>query len=247
MSKGRNCSIEGNKYEQSIHNLLLHTRLDNRQFHTQNENTLGGCSARNDIICNYISETDIGIEIKKFNTPDWMQCSIRFDYKSRRWEPVQNGKIPMNCRIIFKNLLQRVTLFDGDIPPFVDQDITHDEWTQIKRETDQWDDAYIDIPNIIIRDLYHNKGCSYIQLSNGFGLYHLGTDVCGFGVPEFLPDQQLRVRTKIHSRSNSRGFCSLSVTASCQPKNIKLFHKSPYSLDSVRSLPPRLIYRPPSR
>jgi len=245
MSRGINSPIEGNLYERKIYDIIRHIKLNHSSFNTQPSTSLGGSLSRNDIECNH-TVFDVPIEIKKFNTPDWMQCRIQYNKNRNRWEPVLQGKIPNDCRTIFKTLLERASIFDGDIPPFVKENITYEQWLRIKRSTNKWNDYYIDIPNHIIRDLYRNKGCSYIQISGGFGLYHLGEDECGFKVPEFIPDQQLRIRIKIHSRCNSRGFCSLSVTASCQPKNIKMFGRSPYSLDSKYTLPVNLTYQPSS-
>ena len=76
-------------------------------------------------------------------------------------------------------------MYDGEIPPFMEKSITHEEWTNIKKETNKWDDKYIDIPSYTISMLYKAKGCSYVQISDGYGLYHLGNDVCKFDVPLF--------------------------------------------------------------
>ena len=46
--------------------------------------------------------------------------------------------------------------------------------------------------------------------------------------PEFTCEQELRIRTKIHSTKNSKGFCSLSVTAACKPKNINNIKKKQF-------------------
>ena len=100
---------------------------------------------------------------------------------------------------------------------------------------------YFDVPNDTISKLYKHKGCQYIQISD-YGLYYLDNDICNFNVPIFVVDQQLRVRTKIHCRKNKQGYCNLSVIVACQPKNIKLLSKSPYSLDSVDNLPLNLSY-----
>jgi hypothetical protein len=81
-----------------------------------------------------------------------------------------------------------------------------------------------------------------MQISDGFGLYHLGNDICGLDVPLFNIEQQLRIRTKIHTRKNNKGFCNLSVTVACQPKNIKELIPSKYSLDDKDKLPPNIIY-----
>lgn len=83
----------------------------------------------------------------------------------------------------------------------------------------------------MIMKLYREKCCSYIQISEK-GLYHLGNDICDFKVPPFLCEQQLRIRTKIHERKNKKGFCKLSVTIACKPKNINSLENSSYSLDN---------------
>ena len=121
------------------------------------------------------------------------------------------------------------------------KDITHEEWLKIKSETNDFNDIYIDCPNDTIKRLYRNKGCSYIQLSEK-GLYHLGNDICDFKVPVFICEQQIRVRTKIHERKNKRGFCKLSVTIACQPKNINNLVNSDFSLDNKAKLPNNLVY-----
>lgn len=99
----------------------------------------------------------------------------------------------------------------------------------------------IDIPPDYISKLYQAKGCHYIQISNGYGLYHLGNDICAFDVPLFIVEQQLRIRTKIHTRRNKKGFCNLSVTIACQPKDISKLELSKYSLDDENKLPVSLV------
>ena len=113
----------------------------------------------------------------------------------------------------------------------------------MKKETKKWDDKYIDIPSDYISKLYQAKGCNYIQISNGYGLYHLGNDICDFNVSLFNIEQQLRIRTKIHTRKNKKGFCNLSVTIACRPKNITNLNPSKYTLDDVNNLPISLIYK----
>ena len=203
--KGSLCSKNGNKYEKDVYNVVKNTYLNNVLFNTQKETELAGSTAKNDIECNFKSKKDIGIEIKKYNTPDWMQCSIKYNEEINTWQPTIRGRVP-RCREIFENLIKDLELYNGDIPPFMKKSITHEEWLNIKKETDKWDDCYIDIPNITIKELYKAKGCYYIQISNGYGLFHLGEDICNFGVPEFIIEQQLRIRTKIHARKNKQGY-----------------------------------------
>ena len=238
--KGALCSTNGSAYEKAVHCIVKNCKINGVPFNSQEEKDLAGSSSKNDITCT-ISSYDIGVEVKKYNTPDWMQCSIKYIDTDKRWIS-SNGKNSESCQRIFNSLINDVKLYNGDIPPFMEKSITHEEWINIKNQTDKWKDMYINIPSDTIRRLYSEKGCYYIQISDGFGLYHLGRDICGFGVPLFDIEQQLRIRTKIHSRKNKKGFCSLSVTAACQPKNIKSLSQSPFSLDKIDKLPHILVH-----
>lgn len=243
--KGTQCSVSGGKYEQQIHSVLIHCKLDDQPFSTQSEKELGGSTATNDLVCNHKAPNDIGIEAKICNTPDWMQCSIKYNTETSQWEGSERGKIPPQSRLLFNELLNNVSLFQGQVPPFVSRKMTYEEWKTIKKESNTWNDHYIPIPNNTIQKMYAAKGCQYIQVSD-YGLYHLGEDVCGFQVPEFTIDQQLRIRIKIHSTSDKGGFCHLSITAACQPIKIKNLTKSPYSLDDSQKLPSNLLYSQPN-
>jgi hypothetical protein len=239
-SKGAGCSVSGKKYELEVYNVVKKCKLNNNDFNTQKEDELGGCNSKNDIEC-VMGSINIPIEIKKIKTPDWMQCSLKYDCISEKWIGSSKNKIPEKSKKIFEDLISTITLFNGKIPPFMLRDITHEEWLQIKKESNAFNDIYLDCPNDTIKKLYSEKGCFYIQISDK-GLYHLGNDICEFNVPEFICEQQLRVRTKIHTTKNSKGFCKLSVTISCQPKNIKHLPKSNYSLDDSSKLPDNLLY-----
>lgn len=172
-----------------------------------------------------------------------MQCCIKYNNKQKKWEATDKGKIPIKCRELFNKLINNINLYDGEVPPFMEKLITHEEWIKIKKETTKWDDKYITIPSDSISRLYQEKGCNYIQISDGYGLYHLGKDICNFDVPLFNIEQQIRIRTKIHTKQNKKGFCSLSVTVACQPKNIKKLIKSNYSLDNKDKLLSILNYK----
>jgi hypothetical protein len=244
VKRGAGCSVEGNRYEKQIHDIVCKCRLPNGlYFNTQTSEQLGGSNSTNDIECNWESEKDVPIEIKKMKTPDWMQCSLKFDETQNKWIASSKNKIPDGSKHIFELFVEnkKNEIFNGKIPPFMTHDITHSEWVQIKKNTTDFNDVYMDCPGDTIQRLYSAKNCKYIQVS-GKGLYHLGEDVCGFGVPQFVCEQEFRFRTKIHATSNSRGFCSLSVIIACKPKNIVVLEKSIYSLDDVMQLPPQLQY-----
>jgi len=239
--KGFLCSVKGNEYEHLIYNVVKHTYINGKQFNIQKETDLAGCSSKNDICCIY-KDKEIGIEAKKYRTPDWMQCSIKYDKLNLKWYTGVTHKIPKRCVDIFNSLINKLNIFNGKVPPFIEHNLTHSDWMKIKKSTTTWNDTYIDIPDMTISNLYKLKGCYYIQISQ-YGLYHTGIDICGFGVPKFELKQRLRIRTKIHTRKAKDGFCKLSVTVSCQPNKISNLDKSPYSLDDKTKLPPTLIYK----
>jgi len=241
ISKGSLCSVYGKKYEKHIHSIINQCYIDGKKILLENEKNLGGCSTRNDITCNYKNNI-VGIEIKKYNTPDWMQCSIKYDAIKNQWKSSEKSKISKKARDIFEELINNITIFKGQLPPFLEKQLTYNEWIEIKKNNDAWNDQYIDIPNDIIRKLYTIKNCQYIQISDGYGLYHLGNDICNFNVPLFDIKQQLRIRIKVHATNSKKGFCVLSITLACQPKNIKLIETSKYSLDDKNKLPKNLIY-----
>lgn len=242
LSKGQRCVLNGRRYEQKVHSVLLKTKINGNPFNTQAPNELGSSNNRIDIQCNYNKINDLGIEVKTAKSPDWMQCSITYDKKQHIWHPVINGKIPDQCRKIFHQLICDNIMYDNNIPPFLERKLKYNEWKDIKSIDNKWKDIYINIPSTIISELYRLKGCSYIQISH-FGLYHTGIDTCGFNVPMFKVPQRIRIRVKIHRTVNSNGYCDLSVMCGCQPKYIFKLEKSPYSLDNLNKLPRILTSR----
>src|SRR3989338_5939102 len=152
--KGALCSVSGGNYEKKIHNVVRKCIINGIKFNTQADEELGGSGSGIDIRCNFNDINNIGVEAKKYNTPDWMQCSIKYNSGLKKWEGSKEGKIPPKSREIFNHLMSDVNIFDGNIPPFMVKQITHEEWVQIKKDTRKWDDKYIDIPQNIIRELY---------------------------------------------------------------------------------------------
>jgi hypothetical protein len=240
-TKGSGCSVNGRNYEFKIHEVVKHCKLNGTDFNTQTEENLGGCGSKNDIECTLVSKGDVPIEIKKSKTPDWMQCSLKYDTINKKWMGSDRNKIPEESKKIFEESISKVELFGGNIPIFMQRDITYEEWIESKKQTNHFKDIYINCLDDTIKKLYSAKGCKYIQVSDK-GLYHLGDDVCNFNVPEFLCEQQFRIRIKVHSRKDKKGFCKLSVTIACQPKNIKEIKNSDFTLDDPSKLPLNLIY-----
>jgi len=241
MSKGSQCSVNGKNYEILVHGILSRCCSADESFNVSLE--LGGCSAKNDVECQY-NGASVGIELKT-EPVDCMQCVLKHT-EANTWQVSDRKKIPVGSAKIFETLIPEggLTLFNGTVPPFVEKDILYNDWVQFKKENGHLRDSYLECPSDTINRLYREKGCYYIQLL-GKGLYHTGEDICQWGVPEFVCQQQLRIRIKVHGKENKKGYANLSVTLSCQPAKgwKKNMAKSPYSLDSVASLPPTLRYR----
>ena len=173
-----------------------------------------------------------------------MQCTIKYNKETKKWEISERHRIPIKSVQIFKRILNRYNkkklIFKGKIPPFINRQITHSKWLEIKRSSNDFKDTYIDCKEDTIRELYREKGCKYIQISEK-GLYHLGDDICKFGVPIYKCKQDVRIRTKIHKRCDKNGYCTLSVMLAAKPKNINNVEKSAFSLDDICRLPKNLI------
>jgi hypothetical protein len=241
--KGSKCSVEGNKYEKKIFDIVskCYNKDNNKKFNTQDINELGGSSAVNDIVCNWNDEKDIPIEIKKEKSPDYMQVSLK--YIDKKYVPTTKNKIPDESKEIFLNLIKDKKIFNNKIPPFLIKNITHEEWIKLKKESNDFHDIYFDCENDTIKKLYSAKKCKYIQISNK-GLYYLGEDICNFNVPEFICDQECRIRIKVHHKKTTKGFAQLSIMMSCKPKLIKNLTKSQFSLDDINKLPKNLVITP---
>ena len=108
--KGFLCSKKGFEYEMKIYNTIKEYKIGDHFFNTQKQNELGGSKHVNDIICNF-SNIKFGIEIKKYNSPDWGQCCLKFNAKTKNW-------CPKNDNTFFKNLVQDKNIFNNKIPIF---------------------------------------------------------------------------------------------------------------------------------
>ena len=209
-------------------------------FCTQKEKDIGGTTSQKDIECNFYNIRDVGIEIKKYKAPDWMQLSISPNPEKQQWTSKGSSKIPRRAQKLLEGLLKGKNLY-RKTPPFLEGYITYEEWLEYKPE---FTDMYLDCPPTTISELYRSKGCQYIQVSE-YGLYHTGEDICMFGVPYFKCPQRLRVRIKIHktriSYGKNKGKMIASVIVSPQPSLPYQLEKSPFSLDCTECIPKNLL------
>lgn len=225
--------VSGRGYERLVYNIMRKCTINGNKA-LLSKSKIGGNTHHNDIIL----RDNIGIEVKRYTSPDWMQCSLKYDQNANRWQGSDNSKIPETSKSIFNTILKDIDLYDNDRPPLLE----YNKWKEMKALTNKWNDVYVDIPSDTIRRVYKEKNCYYIQISNGYGLYHLGEDIYNFKVPIFDIEQRLRIRIKVHKICDKNGNCSLSIMAACQPKNIRTIVESPYSLDKLNRLPKELKY-----
>lgn len=212
IKKGSNCSRSGKEYENKVYTIIKNSPFVIEQG--------GGSSHTPDIKC----VDGKSIEVKKASAPDWGQIVLK--WKNDSW---------VSKSELFNKYLNKLNMKH---PPFLQNNMIYEEWLKIKSE---YKDEYIDIDDNTINEYYRKKGTYYIQISDGYGFYHLGDDVFNLGVPKFEIKQRMRVRVKVHSQSNNNGYAQLSVTGALQPINLNQLMKSPYSLDNIDKLPPNLL------
>ena len=233
-SRGAKCSRKGKEYEIDVASVCkqLRSPLLNIPLNTQHVSELGGCSSyRQDLILNFRELRDVGVEVKR-PTPDWIQMSIR-PLNHTEWCPTVRVHLPQDVQDMFLYTMRNIPF---PAPPFFTRSITHQEWNEVKH---MYKDMYYSVANDTIAKAYRAKRCQYIQLK-GYGLYHTGEDVCGFGVPLFCCEQRVRVRCKRHGKKDVfNKHIPSSVMISFRPKLSTLLH-SPFSLDSVSNAPPML-------
>jgi len=244
-------SFNGTKYEIYIHRVVTCCKLGQTPFNTQPESDLGGSSSRPDMRCNHIETNDIGIEAKNTLRAEYIQLDIHLENdvwlgpkrtKKSHPETVVNRYLKEVNRKVSEG-----SLFYGDPPPFP---------FETREAFDVWETQFLekqanhglkplknyiwtlDDKDFILKN-YSEKGNQYIQI-NGYGLYHLGTDPCGFGVPRFEPGvTELRIRCK---RRGEPGCIPNSLTVSAWAKDLK---PSQFSLDDTNRLPENLTSTSP--
>lgn len=232
VARGKSAA-NGKKYENDTLNICQKTKFKGCSNPLTLKKSTAGSTAGIDITIQY-GDDEIGIECKK-KIAEGMQLSLQFDKITGTWRSGGKNKIPHAAKELFEKNIDNMNIFNGNVPIFMNEKVTHDEWLHIKKNSSDFSDHRIPCSKDLISKMYYAKGCQYIQIGS-HGLYHTYQDVCGFGVPYFACDSFIRIRTKIHARKNKQGHMSASVTSSVVPQMSKI-KKSPYSLDNFDSLP----------
>ena len=174
----------------------------------------------------------IGLEIKTCGAVEAGQRS--FKLTTERDPRQRRLVIPDNAQ----NQIHRYCIpcgfqpFKGRVPSFMLGDRSLKTWRAEKRH---FRSEYIAIPETdVIARYYRRKGSDYIQIQN-LGLFHTGSDPCGFGVPLFACAIRMRVRCKQHGSISVPS----SVLAALEIVDRAKLAPSPYCLESRP--PPALV------
>ena len=238
-------SRNGNIYEKKIYDIVKNCTLNGKLFNTQTVEELAGSSSKNDIVCDFIGNKDLGIEVKNNSRAEYIQVDVHKE-GDKFYGPKKQTRTPVSIlNRYLDEINKQKNIYYGCPPqlPFESREI-FDKWEEqfmnIKREKEGNDTKkdYTWIPSdhdFVIKN-YNDKGNTYIQI-NKYGLYHLGNDICGLGVPQFKPKKTiLRLRLK---RRGSKGCIPSSLTLSAWVSGLE---PSPYSLDDKNKLPINLHY-----
>jgi len=225
-NRGKAAFLNGGKFENELGKILVHLYDVQTNEPLLKEYVSSDAPAENeDFLLRWRGKT-IGLEAKNIGTSEGGQRAFA----------LHEGKllIPDSGR----NRIHRACLppdflpFEGRIPSFKKGDLTRETWD---KERELFRDEHIRCSQTAIAEYYRMKGSSYIQIQ-GMGLYHTGSDICGWGVPLFKCPTRMRIRCKTH-----KGIVPTTVQAALNYNKDKL-EKSPYCLFSGR-LPSSLVMK----
>jgi len=233
---GAGCSASGGAYEKTINAVVGSLAFQHHPFVMAPS---AGSSHGVDICgqCDAMQDNPLCIEAKSTGAnsqnPDWGQICVKC--LNGRWAVPDTSRSPEACKAVLASAFGERVLWGGEDPLASQRTI---EQLEIERASGKWRDIYItdDVDPDSIRKFYRGKGCEYIQIK-GKGLYSLGTDSWGLGVPVFDCPCRVRVRVKTHKSCTVQGYASLSVTAALQPVGLKHLNNSPCTLDGAGCVP----------
>jgi len=202
LSRGGNCLVAGLTYESAVAQRLA--TLKNVVV----RGGTAGASRGQDITATItIGETThtVNIEAKDSGAFEGGQLSLQVREGVYAYPTDAKGQL-------FRNIAASVMPPDGfpwngAVPSFKRGDKRPATW---ESEKHLFPDTRYVVRDSIVTEYYRAKGTHYIQVE-GKGLYHTGTDICGFGVPLFRAETALRVRCKQHGSTPMPGSVMLSL------------------------------------
>ena len=207
----------GKKYQTKICEIINNLQINDIPV---NAIEVEGAKAGADI--SLISHSNIGIETKNKGAFEGGCKKMTYNQINKRLEIADES---IHNTIIGNNII-----YDGLNLPWYEGKKSIEEWNEVKSIFSK--DIYLSASDNAISEYYRKSGVVYIQIENK-GLYHTGEDPLSIGVPYFICEIKLRIRSTKHKKN---GICT-DVTAALQYDKRKIA-KSPFSLDGI--LPPSI-------
>lgn len=219
---------KGMIYEKVINDILRKNKLQSTGFRPA-----GADSNAPDAELLY-NKVKYKVEVKLDTKVDFGQGSLHYDVKTNKWslggaktesaqqmrDFLEDLKIPelVNKEWGSKGAPRKFAI--EDMKFFTKEDVDYDYKT--------FKDAFVDIPSTAVSNYYNSKKTYYIQIGK-YGLYCMGKDPAGLGVPEIKFKLRLRIRIK---RGGSFPIYNYRFTTAIQMVTGSLT-KSKYSLDDL--------------
>jgi hypothetical protein len=207
----------GKKYQTKICEIINNLQINDMPV---NAIEVEGAKAGADI--SLISHSNIGIETKNKGAFEGGCKKMIYNQINKRLEIADES---IHNTIIGNNII-----YDGLNLPWYEGKKSIEEWNEVKSIFSK--DIYLSANDNAISEYYRKSGVVYIQIENK-GLYHTGEDPLNIGVPYFICEIKLRIRSTKHKKN---GICT-DVTAALQYDKRKIAN-SPFSLDGI--LPPSM-------
>lgn len=210
-SRGKTSFKSGNAYEKIICDKLKNMNYKNVPFKVEHT---GGSTDNADITINIPEKGLVKFETKNKGA---------FEGGCVKLVPSPKGLI-IEKECIHKYILGDTILYKGEILPWYKGKRTNSDWLENKHIFEK--DIFIKAPENAVSIYYAGKGVHYIQIEK-MGLYHTGYDILDLGVPLFMCNSVLRIRSSKHKK----GGIPTDITAALQFER-KTLQKSNYNLEN---------------
>ena len=207
----------GKKYQTKICEIINNLKINDIPI---NAIEVEGAKAGADI--SLISHLKIGIETKN-------KGAFEGGCKKMTYNQI-NKRLEIADKSIHNTIIGNNIIYDGLNLPWYEGKKSIEEWNKVKSIFSK--DIYLSANDNAISEYYRKSGVAYIQIENK-GLYHTGEDPLNIGVPYFVCEIKLRIRSTKHKKN---GICT-DITAALQYNKRKIA-KSLFSLDGI--LPPSM-------
>lgn len=178
-------------YENKINRMLKNVKLQSRSFKGAGSDINGPDSEIKINGKKYYIELKLGLVV------DFGQGSLDYDFKKKKWvlSGADKHMKEFLSKIEVPKMVNKVWGSEGAPRRY---SIPLDNFKKADADFDyaHFTSQYVTVPSDAVSNYYASKNIYYIQIGNGYGLYHMDKDPAGLGVPQFKPDLKLRIRLK---------------------------------------------------